>query len=125
MKKMKATGWKKMQSTPRTYRRRNETPLNLHCVFITAHHDVTKLADVQWFWRGNKRVNTEGTDGQTALQRAANNARDSKFCVVGLVSIDVSEERSVFNVNRLKFRAEHAVLHTSQETCTALHGDST
>jgi hypothetical protein len=28
-------------------------------------------------------------------------------------------------VNRLKFRAEHAVLHTSQETCTALHGDST
>jgi hypothetical protein len=57
MKKMKATGWKKMQSTPRIAQ---ETPLNLHFV-ITAHHDVTKLADAQKFWRGNK-INTDGTN---------------------------------------------------------------
>jgi hypothetical protein len=41
MEKMKATGWKKMQSTPRN-------AANLHFV-ITAHHDVTKLAEAQQF----------------------------------------------------------------------------
>jgi len=56
MEKMKATGWKKMQSTPRIAQ---EAPLNLHFI-ITAHHDVTKLAEDQQFWGGNK-INTDGT----------------------------------------------------------------
>jgi len=56
MAKVKATGWKKTQSTPRIAQ---ETPLSLHFV-ITAHHDVTKLAEAQQFWRGNK-LNTDGT----------------------------------------------------------------
>jgi hypothetical protein len=54
---MKATGWKKMKSTPRIS---EATPLNLHFI-ITAHHDVTKLAVAQQFWEGNK-IKTDGAN---------------------------------------------------------------
>jgi hypothetical protein len=85
---------------------------------------VTKLADAQKFWRGNK-INTDGTNWQPAAQRAAKCVRDSKFCAVRLASLDFSDEHSDFIANRWKVWAEHKVLHTSQETLTALHDDST
>jgi hypothetical protein len=44
---MKATGWKKMKSTPRISQ-------DFVCLIITAHRGVTKLTDAQQFARINK-----------------------------------------------------------------------
>jgi hypothetical protein len=59
MKKMKATGWKKMKSTPRISQ---EMPLNLRFV-ITTHHDTTKFTEALSFCRRSK-INTHEANPQ-------------------------------------------------------------
>jgi len=68
-----------MQSTHALWCTRSATPLSLHFA-ITAHHDVTRLAEAQQFWTANK-TNTDGTNWQRLLYKERQNLPEIRSSV--------------------------------------------